>query len=76
MEAVSPDLLFGQIFEGQSICEGVGRHCVMERGIENGDLFRVRKMAAGRADGFQIVWVVQGRKSAQRVDLFLNGCRR
>ena len=44
----------------------------MKRRIENGDLFGIRKMAAGGADRLEIVRIVKRRKNAQSVDLFFH----
>jgi hypothetical protein len=44
----------------------------MKRRIENGDLLRIRKVAAGRTNGFEIVRIVQRRKRAQGIDLPLH----
>jgi hypothetical protein len=72
VEAVPPDFFDGEIFEWQPVRKGARRHGVMKRRIENGDLFGIRKMAAGGADRLEIVRIVKRRKNAQSADLFFH----
>ena len=44
----------------------------MEGGVEHGDVWNAGKVFTGRAHAFQIVRIVQRRKRAERLDLFLN----
>ena len=69
VEAVLAHVQVGVVVLRQAVAEGLGRHGLMERGVEHGDLGHVRQHLLAGADAHQVGGVVQ---RAQR-DVLLDG---
>ena len=73
METVTAHAILFVIFIGKGIHEVFGRNGLVERGVEHGDLRRVRQDILHRKDTFQIGRIVQGGQFEASLDLLFDG---